>query len=56
MAQNIYALNYKYVTGGVYICVAYVALIEPFASKLLAIYAPRLEFLSHSYPSQKVVK
>ena len=56
MVQNICVLKYKYVTGCVYICVAYVALIGPFASKLPAIYAPRLEFLSHSYPSEKVVK
>ena len=56
MVQNIYVGKYKYITDGVYICVAYVALIEPFASKLPAIYAPRLEFLSHSYPFQKVVK
>ena len=53
MVQNICVPKYKYVTDCVYICVAYVALIEPFASKLLAIYAPRLEFLSHSYPFQK---
>ena len=56
MVQNICVRKYKYITDGVYICVAYVALIEPFASKLPAIYAPRLEFLSHSYPTGKVVK